>query len=68
MILGRWTRAASYDPCRAAPTKLDLEKVAQIRELGSTIAQGQIAERCGVDRSMVGQVLGGKVWRKVVAA
>ncbi len=53
---------------RAAPTKLDLEKVEQIRELGSTMSQGQIAERFGVDRTTVGQVLRGKVWREDPAA
>ena len=49
---------------RAAPTKLDPEKVAQIRELGDHLSQGEIAARFGVDRSMIGHVLRGKVWRE----
>ncbi len=68
MILGRWTSAASYDPCRAAVTKLNPEKVVQIRELRSTRSQGEIAARFGVDRRMFGHVLRGKVWREDPAA
>ncbi len=53
---------------RAAPTKLDPEKVRQIRDLGDRLPQGQIAARFGVDRTMVGQVLRGKAWREDPAA
>ncbi len=53
---------------RAAATKLDSDKVAQIRDLEGTLSQGEIAERFGVDRTTVGQVLRGKVWRKEPAA
>ncbi len=53
---------------RAAPTKLDPEKVAQIRDLGDRLSQGEIAARFGVDRSMIGHVLRGKVWREDPAA
>jgi hypothetical protein len=53
---------------RAAPTKLDPAKAAQIRALAGDLTQGQIAERFGVDRSAVGQVLRGVIWREEPAA
>ena len=53
---------------RAARTKLDPDKAKQIRELGGTLSQGEIAERFGVDRTTVGQVLRGKVLREEPAA
>ncbi len=53
---------------RAARTKLDSGKVMQIHNLGGTLSQGEIAERFGVDRTTVGQVLRGKVWRETPVA
>ena len=48
---------------RAAPTKLNPEKVAQIRELAGDLSQPQIAKRFGVDHTTIGPVLRGEIWR-----
>ena len=48
---------------RAAATKLDREKVEQIRELAGDLSQPQIAKRFGVDHTTIGLVLRGEIWR-----
>ncbi len=48
---------------RAAPTKLDPEKVRQIRELAGDLSQPQIAKQFGVDHTTIGMVLRGEIWR-----
>ena len=65
----RWATAAENSADRIAhgrqTRRLSVEQVREIRQLGPSMKQRDIAKRFGIEHSTVGQILRGVTWRHV---